>query len=202
MILSLTQFFQKQFSRLRLLRTVILLVAIALLSWVQFLGTPSTLAGLNDDKFDGNIFALYGGDGGLVPARSTIHDAFARKKPVLLVFFLDDSSDCKQFALVVSRLQAFYAKAAAFIPVNVDTLSSKSSPTPEEAEYYYEGVVPQTLIIDSNQEVVFNAKGSVSFEEVDDKFREVFDLLPRSESVELRRRLLNEFSSEIETQSK
>ena len=32
---------------------------------------------------------------------------------------------------------------------------------------------------------------------IDDEFRKVFDLLPRTESIELKRRSFNEFSSEL-----
>ncbi|MBD2310793.1 thylakoid membrane photosystem I accumulation factor [Desertifilum sp. FACHB-1129] len=182
---------------LRSLRILVLLVAIALISWLQLLGTPPALAGLNDDRFDGNIFALYGGNGGLVPARLTLPEAFKREQPILLVYYLDDSRDCKQFAIVVSQLQAFYGRAAIFIPVNVDTLSLTKTNDPSNPDYYYDGVVPQTLVLNSQREVVFNHKGQVAFEKVDDVMREVFNLLPRNESVELKPRPLNEINTEL-----
>ncbi|NES72268.1 MAG: thioredoxin family protein, partial [Okeania sp. SIO2D1] len=86
------------------------------------IATPTALASLNDDRFDGNIFALYAGNGSLVPARVTLNESLKSSKPALLVFFLDDSKDCKQFSTVVSQLQAFYGRAASFIPVNVDAI--------------------------------------------------------------------------------
>ncbi|MGL6339366.1 MAG: thylakoid membrane photosystem I accumulation factor, partial [Waterburya sp.] len=43
--------------------------------------------------------------------------------------------------------------------------------------------------------VVYDGKGQVPYEEIDDVLREVFDLLPRSESVVLKRRSFNEFNS-------
>jgi len=39
--------------------------------------------------------------------------------------------------------------------------------------------------------------GQVSFEKVDTVFREVFDLLPRSESTTLKRRPVNELNTEL-----
>ncbi|MEQ9353908.1 MAG: thioredoxin family protein, partial [Coleofasciculus chthonoplastes F2-STO-03] len=42
-----------------------------------------------------------------------------------------------------------------------------------------------------------NERGQVSYEKVDDVFREVFDLLPRSESPELKRRPINEINTEL-----
>jgi hypothetical protein len=50
-------------------------------------------ANIEDDRFDGNIFALYGSNGSLVPPRVTLAESFQRSKPALLVFFLDDSRE-------------------------------------------------------------------------------------------------------------
>ncbi|PSO60589.1 MAG: thioredoxin family protein [Cyanobacteria bacterium QH_7_48_89] len=146
-------------------RNLCLYTLIAGLTSLLLLGTPPALASIDDDRYEGNIFALYAGNG-----------------------YIDDSSDSKQYSRVVSQLQQYYGRVADFIPVSVDKLPVKSSHTPKEPGYYYEGVVPQTILIDQKGEVVFNGKGQVAFEDVDDKFREVFDLLPRSESVKLKRR--------------
>lgn len=168
-----------------------------ILSCLLFLGMPSALAGINDDHFDGNIFVLYSGNGSLVPPKISLATSLEQKKPVLLAFYVDDSSDCKQYAFVISRLQEFYGRAANFIPINVDAILPKSSYKPNEPGYYYEGVVPQVLLFSQSGEVVLNKKGQVPFEQVDDTFREIFDLLPRSKSVELKRRLVNEFNTEL-----
>lgn len=174
-----------------------LLTLIAAFGCLLLLGTQPALAGFNDDHFDGNVFVLYGGNGSLVPARGTLADSLRAKKPALLVYYVDDSSDCKQYAIVVSNLQAFYGRAANLIPVNVDAIPLKATYTPEEPGYYYDGVVPQTVLIDKSGKVAFNEKGKVPFEKVDDAFREVFNLLPRTESVELKQRPINEFNTEL-----
>jgi len=172
-------------------------LALTLIVSGWLLGTPTALAGINDDHYDGNVFVLYGGNGSLVPAKVTLAESLKRNKPALLIYYVDDSSDCKQFAIVVSNLQAYYGRAASFIPVTVDAILPKASYTPDEPGYYYQGGVPQTVIIDQKGKVAFNEKGKVSFEKIDDAFREVFNLLPRSESVELKQRPFNEFSSEL-----
>lgn len=175
-----------------------LLSLFALFTCLLLLGTQPVMAGMNDDKFDGNIFVLYGGNGSLVPARVTLSESLKRgEKPSLLVFYLDDSSDCKEYATVVSTLQGPYGRAANFIPVNIDTLSPKSTYKPTESGYYYKGLAPQTVLIDQKGKVIFDEVGQVSYEKLDDTFREVFDLLPRSESIELKRRSVNEFNSEL-----
>jgi hypothetical protein len=173
-----------------------LILAVAI-SWLLALGMRPAFAGINDDHYDGNIFALYGGNGSLVPPRVDLSDSFLRKKPALLVFYVDDSRDCKQYATVVSNLQQYYGRAADFIPVSADSLPAKPSDSLEEPGHYYEGVVPQTVLLDESGKVAFNAKGLVAFEEVDDAFRKVFDLLPRTESVPLKRRMVNEFNTEL-----
>lgn len=174
-----------------------LLSLVAVFGCLLLLGTPSALAGLHDDKYDGNIFALYAGNGSLVPPRVTLAESRKRGRPALLVFYVEDSSDCKEYATVVSQLQAPYGRAADFIPINIDSLPLKSNYEPTESGYYYEGLVPQTVFIDQQGKVVLNETGQMAYERVDDVFREVFDLLPRSESVELKRRTFNELNTEL-----
>lgn len=168
-----------------------------ILSCLFLLGMPPALASINDDHFDGNIFVLYSGNGSLVPPKVTLAASLEGDRPTLLVFYVDDSSDCKQYATVVSRLQSFYGWAADFIAVNVDTMPLKSTYTPTEPGYYYQGVVPHILVFNQSGDVVLNKKGQVPYEQVDDTLREVFNLLPRSESVELKRRPVNEFNTEL-----
>lgn len=184
-------------SILRPWRQYLLVLLLTVFTSLFVLGTPSAYANLNDDKYDGNIFVLYAGNGSLVPPRMTLAQSLKRDKPSILAYYVDDSRDCKEFAIVVSRLQEYYGRAASFITVDVDSLPLKSSYEPSEEGYYYEGFVPQTVILDQEGKVVFNEKGQVKFEEIDDVLREVFDLLPRSESVELKRRSFNEFNTEL-----
>lgn len=161
------------------------------------LSMSPAFAGLKDDRYDGNIFVVYAGNGSLVPPRATLATALKEHKPALLVFYVDDSSDCKEYAIVVSRLQAFYGAATEIIPVNVDTILPTQTYNSTEPGYYYSGAVPQIALFDQSGKVVLNKTGQVPYEEVDDRLREVFDLLPRSQSVELKRRSFNELNSEL-----
>lgn len=170
------------------------LLIISSVTWVH--STPA-IAGLTDDRFDGDIFALYAGNGSLVPPRFTLEQAFDRQRPVLLVLYADDSSDCKQYSTIVSQLQSFYGRAADILAFRVDALPVKAAYTETEPGYYYHGVVPQTVLFDATGKVVLNEAGSPTFEQVDDVFRQVFDLLPRTESVQLKRRPVNEINSEL-----
>ena len=181
----------KQWMRALILALLIFLTS---LSW---LWSAPAWAGINDDKYEGNIFILYAGNGSLVPPRLSLAESLKREMPTILVYYVDDSQDCKQFSIVVSRMQEFYGRAANIMPITVDSLPLKTNYTPQEPGYYYEGKVPQTVILDQTGKVVFNRTGQVKYEAIDDVLREVFDLLPRSESVELKLRPFNEYNSEL-----
>lgn len=159
-------------------------------------------AGLTDDHFDGNIFPLYAGNGSIVPPKFTLAESLKRERPIILVFYVDDSSDCKAYASTLSQVDRFYGWAADIIALSSDMIPIKDHYEPNEPGYYYKGYVPQTVLFDKSGKVVLDVKGAVPFEQVDDALRVVFDLLPRSESVELKRRQLNEVTTELVEQEK
>lgn len=171
------------------------LVSLVMLLWLA--GPASAWAGLNDDNFDGNIFALYAGNGSLVPPKVSLEQSLKYNKPAIVVIYVDDSSDCKLFSSTISQLQAPYGRVASFIPVMADSIPVKASYEPNEPGYYFRNAVPQTLVFDAEGKLVFNETGVVSYEAIDDVMREVFDLLPRTESEELRRRPINEVNTEL-----
>jgi hypothetical protein len=164
--------------------TKLLVTAILVVAYSCLLISPA-LANIDDDKYDGNVFVLYAGNGSLVPARISLADSLKTKKPSLIVFYIDDSSDCKKYSGVISQLQAYYGKAASFVPVTVDSLDIDRKYANTEEGYYYKG------------KVRLDESGQLSFEKIDDSFREVFNLLPRSESVVLKKRIFNEYNSEL-----
>jgi hypothetical protein len=170
---------------------------IAIWVCILLLGTPPAYASLTDDRFDGNVFALYGGNSSLVNPKFNIQQSLERHKPVIVVLYVEDSRDSKVFASTISQIQSFYANELTFVTYNVDAIVPGTTLTPQNPGYYYQGVVPQTVILDENGKVTLNAKGVIPFEQIDDKLREVFDLLPRSQSVQLKRRQLNEVNTEL-----
>jgi hypothetical protein len=173
------------------------LACAVLVLWLSLGGQPTTLAGLTDDNYDGNIFALYAGNGSLVPPNVSLAQSLRYGKPAIVVIYVDDSSDCKKFASVISQLQAPYGRVANFIPIMADSIPVKAAYEASEPGYYFKDAVPQTLVFNAAGELVFNEVGTVSYEAIDDVMREVFDLLPRTESEELRRRPINEVNSEL-----
>ncbi|MEH1863719.1 MAG: thylakoid membrane photosystem I accumulation factor [Nostoc sp.] len=172
-------------------KCLLLLVSLFIIS------TQPAYAGLDNDLYDGNIFVVYAGNGSLVPPRQTLAQTLAEHKPIFLAFYLDDSSDSKRYAISISRVQEFYGQVAEIMPINVDTIPSKETYDSTEPGYYYSGSVPQVVVFNKAGEVVLDKKGQVPFEEIDDQFRKIFDLLPRTETAQLKRRAFNEFSSEL-----
>ena len=179
--------------------SVIVILAIGLL---LSMGTAPAFAGLTDDHYDGEIFALYSGNGSLVPPRFSLEEALKRDRPTLIVYYVDDSTDCKQYTTVISQLQAYYGRAANFLPIRVDSIQPQAKYAPDEVGYYYNGLVPQTVLLDAKGKVLLNETGILAFEQVDDKFRKAFDLLPRSQAIELKRRSLNEVNTELVPKNK
>jgi thiol-disulfide isomerase/thioredoxin len=186
-------FLQKQIADWRRLVSKCLL----LFTCLFIISMQPAYAGINNDLYDGNIFVVYAGNGSLVPSRQTLAQSLAEHKPTVLAFYVDDSSDCKKYAISISRVQEFYGRAAEIIPINVDTIPSKQTYNPTEPGYYYSGGVPQIVVFDKSGQVVLNKKGQIPYEEIDDSLRQVFDLLPRTKSPQLKRRAFNEFSSEL-----
>jgi hypothetical protein len=159
------------------------------------LATPAW-AGLDDDRFDGNVFVLYAGNGSLVPPRIGLADSLANKKPAFLVFYADDSKDCKRFAGVVSQLQSYYGRASNFIPVPIDSLGQQKYPK-NEPGFYYKGKIPQTVLLDEGGKVVYEAIGNASFNDIDNAFRKLFKRPAREAKDNLEQRSFNEFNSEL-----
>ena len=180
-------------------RSWLLGTAIAVLLSLS-IGVMSASAVLEDDRYDGDIFALYAGNGGIVPPRSTLQNSLKAGKPTVVVFYLDDSKDCKTYALTVSRIQEFYGRAMDISAIRVDSLPVKETYEPNEAGYYYRGFVPQTVIFDSAGKVRFDELGNTDYEKIDDALRSVFSLEPRDKSEVLTRRRLNDVNIEITKQ--
>ncbi len=183
-------------SKQRLFSRCLSLILIGLIGWLG-LGTAPSLASVNNDTFDGNIFALYGGNGSLIPPRIPFADSLKSDRPTLLVLYLDDSRDCKQYTRVVSQLQAFYGRILDFVPVSVDQVIFDQPDHPTSPIYYYKGQVPQTVLFDSTGNKVFEVSGNVPFEIVDDALRHLFNFPPRETTEPRNPQSVNEFNAEL-----
>lgn len=184
----------------RLSRWAQRLITFGLCCWLCIGLAAPAQASLQDDRFDGNIFALYAGNGSLVPPKVTLASSLDNHKVALVLFYVDDSADCKQFSSTYSQLQAGYGRAADFIPVQADTVVPGEAYPSDDPRYYYRGQVPQLVILDQQGKVVWDEMGQTPIDDIDDRLRETFDLLPRAESETLKRRSVNEVNVELTPQ--
>ncbi len=156
-------------------------VLVLVLAWGGF-ASPAG-AGLQDDRFDGNIFALYAGNGSLVPPRVTLKQALATPtRPAMLVYYVDDSRDCKIFASTVSQVQRFYGRAIDILPITVDSLLPTDNPDPTNPIRYYRGRVPQVVLLggkDGENHILLDEIGQVSLNHLDEVLANWFGIPPR-----------------------
>jgi len=139
--------------------------------------TQPVQAKLTDDSYDGNIFALYGGNGSIVPPKISLAQSLEKGRASMLVFYVDDSADCKRFSPILNIAQGFYGKTVSLIAVSVDSLDlQKKKYAPTEEAYYYKGTVPQTVLISGDGKVAFDREGLFGFEELDSALRDLLGL--------------------------
>jgi hypothetical protein len=170
-------------------RICLVVAALTLLN-VSALNVPAAHATLKDDHYDGNIFALYGGNGSIVPPRVTIEQSWSLNRPVILVYFVDDSADCKLYSPILNDVQAFYGKTASIIAIAVDSLDLTKKSSPEDPEFYYRGYVPQTVILSTAGEVAFDQEGQSTFAQIDRVLNQKLGVQP-AVSPRLKKRDLN-----------
>ncbi len=151
---------------------MVLTIVARVLALVVLVGLMWTLPGygaVNDDRFDGNIFVLYGGNGSLVPPKVTLEQSIQElKRPALLLFYVDDSADCKRITPLMNQVQLYFGKLISLIPVNVDSLLVDTS-----LADYYSGVVPQWVLIDREKRVTYTYEGLPDPPDLDRALRSV-----------------------------
>ncbi len=123
-------------------------------------------ASLTSNSFDGNIYALYAGNGSLVPPRSSLAQAFRDQRPAVVVYYLDDDAASKQFAAVVSELQRLWNRNIELIPLVTDPLQNRADTGPSDPAHYWHGQVPQVVVFDSQATVIFDEQGAVDVDAI------------------------------------
>ncbi|MEB3304075.1 MAG: thylakoid membrane photosystem I accumulation factor [Cyanobacteriota bacterium] len=144
-----------------LLSTLFSLLLVVLLGWP--LGAQ---ASLDNDRYDGNIFALYAGNGSLVPPRLTLAEALSDHRVTVLVYYLDDSAVSKRFAGVVSELQRVWGNSIELLPLVTDPLQGRRDEGPSDPLHYWRGVIPQVVVLGQGGQVQFEASGQVEIDAI------------------------------------
>ncbi len=162
------------------------------------LGAPQpAAASLTNNTYDGNIYALYAGNGSLVPPRRTLEQALAEHRPTLVVYYLDDDAASKQFSPVVSELQRLWGNSIELIPLVTDPLQNRRPTGPEDPATYWHGHTPQVVVFNAEGRVLFDGEGAVSLEAINQAVSEATGIpLPegfRSSTTVL----INELNAEV-----
>ena len=152
------------------------------------------------DSYDGNIFPIYAGNGSLVPPQTTLKEAIKNKRVSILFFYLDDSADSKALAPIIAGLDLIWKNNIDIIPITTDELQNKDFTDPIDEGFYWNGYIPQTIIIDENGLVKFDKNGLIDLDEVNQVISEIkgIELEDSSFVVES----FNEYNSQISKNSK
>ena len=122
-------------------------------------------ASRDTNSYDGNIFPIYAGNGAIVPPQTTLEESLKNQRVSVLFFYLDDSSDSKAMAPVISGLDLIWRDNIDLIALTTDELQSDESKS-TQPNYYWNGLIPQTIILDSNGEVKFDRNGMVNIDDL------------------------------------
>ena len=123
-------------------------------------------AARDTNSYDGNIYALYAGNGSLVPPRSSLAKALEDHRTTVVVYYLDDDAASKQFSAVVSELQRVWLNNIELIPLVTDPLQNRADTGPSDPAHYWSGLIPQVVVFNSEGQVVFDEQGAVSVDAI------------------------------------
>ena len=153
-------------------------------------------ASRDTNSYDGNIFPIYAGNGAIVPPQTTLEESLKNGRVSVLFFYLDDSSDSKAMAPVISGLDLIWRNNIDLIALTTDELQKNTSETDSnQPNYYWNGLIPQTIILDGSGEVKFDKNGLVNIDDLNKIIGELkgIDINETSFSVES----FNEYNSII-----
>ncbi len=136
-----------------------------IISLIFFLNNP-VYASRNTESYDGNIFPIYAGNGSLVPPQTSLRESIKNKRVSVLFFYLDDSSDSKSLAPIISGLDLIWKNNIDIIALTTDELQNKEFIDLKEEGYYWNGLIPQTLVLDENGTVKYDKNGLIDIDEV------------------------------------
>jgi len=85
----------------------------------------------------------------------------------VLFFYLDDSSDSKAMAPIISGLDLIWRNNIDIIALTTDELQDKEkSDLRNEPNYYWNGLIPQTIILNSDGEVKYDQNGMINIDDL------------------------------------
>jgi len=170
-------------------------LAALLVAVVVLLPFSPVQAARGTDSYDGNIFALYAGDGALVPPRLSLAEALTGEKPILLAFYLDDSAASKEFAPLLSDLDGRWGRVTEVIALTTDPYSVDAKAPPSDPSHYWRGTVPQLLVLNSKGKVLYDMDGRMDVGSIEQALSEATGLALPSDQAERSSTSFNEINS-------
>ena len=170
-----------------------LLLALTLLPAAAF-------AARDTNSYDGNIYALYAGNGSLVPPRSSLVQALADHRAAVVVYYLDDDSSSKQFSPVVSELQRLWGNQIELIPLTTDALQNRDSQGPTDPARYWKGLLPQVVVFSPEGKVLLDESGQVSLLRINEAVSKATGIELPAELAGGNLRSFNELNAEVVNQ--
>ena len=147
------------------------------------------------DSYDGNIFALYAGNGSLVPPAVTLADSQRAGRTSVIVYYLDDSRTSKAFSPAVSELQRLWGNSVDLLPLTTDALQGRATNDRTDPAHYWHGIVPQVVVINGDGQLLLDEEGQVPLEQINAAISEATGLpAPQGESMSLS---FNELNTEV-----
>jgi hypothetical protein len=168
-----------------------------LMAWGLALAAEPAQAALNTNSYDGNIYALYAGNGSLVPPRNNLAQTLAAHRPAALIFYLDDDSSSKQFAPVVSELQRLWGNNIELIPMVSDPLQNRPDAGIGDPAHYWKGLVPQVVVLGKAGEVLLDASGQVPLENINEAISKATGIPLPEGFLQSSTQSFNELNSEV-----
>lgn len=168
-----------------------------LLIWGLGLPAEPVQAALTTNSYDGNIYALYAGNGSLVPPRNSLAQTLAAHRPAVLIFYLDDDSASKRFAPVVSELQRLWGNNIELIPLVSDPLQNRPDGGSDDPAHYWKGLVPQVVVLGKAGEVLLDASGQVPLEKINEAISGATGISLPEGSLKSSTLSFNELNSEV-----
>ncbi|MBO8230024.1 thioredoxin [Prochlorococcus marinus str. MU1404] len=132
-----------------------------------FLSPYKANASRDTNSYDGNIFPIYAGNGAIVPPQTTLQESLKNNRVSVLFFYLDDSSDSKAMAPIISGLDLIWRNSIDIIALTTDELQDREkSDLTNEPSNYWNGLIPQTIIFNSDGEVKYDQNGMINIDEL------------------------------------
>ena len=174
--------------------TAFLLRSIVAVLSLMLLAMPA-MAIRETDSYDGNIFALYAGNGSLVPPAVSLADSQQAGRTSVIVYYLDDSRTSKAFSPAVSELQRLWGNSVDLLPLTTDALQGKETSDRTDPAHYWHGIVPQVVVIAGDGRLLLDEEGQVPLEQINAAISEATGLpAPQGESKSFS---FNELNTEV-----